>query len=166
VRIQYRPIRGIFKGGALSKIAGFDHYLSMDLILKRLEFREDGIFGELLSGTGEFICITLEHAYPVEGSDPQPKVPEGVYKCQRGTHQLHPDKPKFETFQITNVPGHWGVLFHQGNYNKDSEGCVLLGTGLGWTAQKQKMITGSKIAFDKFMKLFAGVDDFTLEVKS
>ena len=138
----------------------------MNMTLKRAEFRKDGIFGDLiLDSNREHIAATLEHAFPV-GDDFAPKLPDGVYVCERGSHRLKPDSDAFETFEIKGVPGHWGILFHVGNYNRDSDGCVLVGTGIGWTAKKDKMIVGSKLAFDRLMKHLEGLQSFTLTVKS
>lgn len=137
----------------------------MKLTLKRAEFRKDGIFGDLFCDeTGDHLASTLEHSYP-KGDDFAPKLPDGVYACERGPHRLKADADPFETFEIKGVPGHWGILFHVGNYNRDSQGCVLIGTGIGWTAKKEKMIVGSKLAFDRFMKRLEGHQSFTLTVK-
>lgn len=70
----------------------------------------------------------------------------------------------FQTFEIMDVPGHDNILFHWGNYNKDSEGCVLLGKAEVSQANGQHMITSSKETFDIFMKYLAGVNEFTLTV--
>ena len=138
----------------------------MDLILKRAEYRPDGIFSDIFcSKTGAFLFSALEHAYQ-HGDEWLPKVKDGVYTCVRGPHKLKADGDSFDTFEIKGVEGHWGILFHVGNYNRDSQGCVLVGTGLGWTSGKQKMIVGSKLAFDKFMRLQGDAQEFTLTVKS
>lgn len=131
----------------------------MDLKLNRKEYWADGILSELTTDKGKIIAHTLEHAY-----DSKPKLPEGVYKCIRGTHRLHDGIP-FETFEITGVEGHSGILIHVGNWNKDSDGCILLGDAVA--ASKQgTMITNSKVAFHDFMSLQTGVNSFTLTVEA
>ena len=126
----------------------------MNLLLKRIDFTPDGIFGELQDESGKALYSTLEHSYAC-----MVKVPVGTYTCQRGTHQLdHSPKP-FETFEIIDVPGHSGILFHVGNYNADSDGCVLLGL-----RREGSMLVGSRLAFDGFMGLQKGIDQFTLIV--
>jgi len=129
----------------------------MKLSLKRKEFRADGIFSELLNEAGELLAYTLEHSF-----DEKPKLNDGVHKCVRGIHKLHDQKP-FETFEILGVPGHTGILFHVGNFNKDSDGCVLLGTGVAEVPQGQ-MITNSRVAFTKFLVMLENINEFTLEV--
>jgi hypothetical protein len=130
----------------------------MNLILQRKDFREDGIFGFLLDKNYKYLFTTLEHSY-----DLLPKLPSGVYKCKRGMHRLH-DLVEFETFEVLDVPGHTGILVHVGNYNGDSEGCILIGSGFGSTGKGGKMITASKQAFNAFMKLQENCDEFTLTV--
>ena len=66
---------------------------------------------------------------------------------------------------MMKVKGHYGILFHVGNYNEDSEGCILLGTGFGNTSSKGKMITASKQAFKQFMEMLKETDLFTLIVE-
>lgn len=125
------------------------------LTLIRKDFTNDGIFGELIDEKGKLSLATLEHSY-----DNKPKLYDGVFVCKRGIHRLH-DMIPFETFEITGVQGHSNILLHIGNYNKDSDGCVLLGTD-----RKDKMITHSVIAFSKFMGILDNQQTFTLIVKS
>ena len=129
----------------------------MKLVLKRTDFRDDGIFGTLsIEGMGQ-IAVTLEHSY-----NKVPKIPKGVFTCQRSMHRLHGMTEDFETFELMNIPGHDNILLHWGNYNKDSEGCILVGSIINknnaWT------ITNSRIAFANFMKKVKGLDSFQLEV--
>lgn len=135
----------------------------MNLYLKRNEFGSAGIFGILASVDGSCIVAqTLEHSY-VGSNEPVsyiPKLPPGDYTCVRGLHKLESMSSVFETFEITDVPGHKGILFHVGNLNEDSSGCVLLGS-----ARSGNMITQSRIAFSTFMKLQQGVSQFTLTVE-
>lgn len=137
----------------------------MDLILKRTNFREDGIFSELLGDEGQNLFITLEHSYPSNMGNYFPKIPDGSYECIRGMHRLIDMDHDFETFEITGVKGHYDILFHIGNFQDDSSGCVLVGgqikkTPTVWT------IIDSRHSFDEFMELQTGVDKFTLIVTS
>ena len=128
--------------------------------LRRTAFHEDGIFSdfEFDDAPGRF-CVTLEHSY-----DCKPKLPAGIYTCVRGTHALHNGIP-FETFEITGVAGHKGILFHAGNFNRDSEGCVLIGKDIVVDPNSgDEMVTGSKAEFKEFMDRLDGVQSFQLEV--
>lgn len=131
----------------------------MTYILKRREYRADGIFSELNDPTGKVISQTLEHSY-----DDKPKLYPGTFNCVRGKHQLHGMTAPFETFEITGVDGHVGILFHVGNWNDDSDGCVLMGEGIA-ASGKGQMVTGSRVNFTAFMNSLAGVNEFTLIVE-
>lgn len=138
----------------------------MNLTLIRKEYRPDGIFSDLRKNdTAERVAVTLEHAYSdTHDSEYLPKIPSGTYTCVRGQHRLHNMTHGFDTFEITGIAGHSNLLFHWGNYNSDSEGCVLLGQSKTLESNGNQMITNSKQTFNDFMNLQAGVDTFTLTV--
>lgn len=133
--------------------------------------RPDGIFGEMLDENGNEICVTLEHSWSDgKGGLWVPKLATGTYDCELGSHQLKGMAEPFQTFQIMNVPNFLGlpvngILFHPGNFDDDSEGCVLLGQDYALEADKfTEMITASRATFQKFMALQAGISRFTLAV--
>lgn len=134
----------------------------MDLLLKRNSFDESGVFGVLSNNDeSETIAITLEHAYESSNGIYIPKIPDGSYVCVRGTHQLIHMKNPFETFEITNIHGHTNILFHVGNVNEDSEGCVLLGK-----ERQGSSITESRLAFSDFMNRQQDLDSFNITIVS
>lgn len=128
------------------------------MILKRHTWVEAGIFGDLHDGERKWAC-TLEHSYG-SGIEWNPKLPAGLYECVRGMHQLKGMVAPFETFEVTNVPGHSGILFHVGNFNDDSEGCILLGRYV-----MGNMLMQSRMTFLEFMKEMEGIDSFPLTVE-
>lgn len=134
------------------------------LFLNNSQFRSDGIFGELVDDNHNLIAHTLQHSYGDDASGWTPKIPDGEYLCVRGMHRLHNMTEDFETFEITGVEGHTNLLFHWGNYDADSEGCVLLGMGIAESAPGIQMITFSKAAFARLMKIQERCDHFTLHV--
>lgn len=138
----------------------------MDLTLTRLKKGADGIFSELEDTDGEFVAYTLERAYAVPNSFPTewgPKIPAGEYICIRGIHQLANGKP-FETFEVLGVAGHTGLLFHCGNFDSDSQGCILLGQQIQNINAETKMVTQSQVAFANFRALEAAINSFMLTV--
>lgn len=137
----------------------------MNLKLKRLSFKDDGVSGHLFDSDGTLIACTIEHAYEDTDGNLYAKIPTGTFSCQRGLHRLHNMADAFETFEITGVEGHTNLLFHWGNYNCDSEGCLLLGNSFSKTPGGKLMITQSRNAFAKFMALQEGVYEFTLTVE-
>lgn len=131
----------------------------MILNLRRTERLVTGIIGELLTEDWKPLYFTLEHAY-VDGDEFVSKIPIGTYKCVRGEHTLEHHPEPFTTFEVTNVPGHTHILFHVGNINSDSAGCILLGLE---TDHKYR-VSSSYAAWCDFMTRLSGLDEFTLNV--
>jgi Family of unknown function (DUF5675) len=127
--------------------------------LWRKEYREDGIFGELVSEDGVHTFQTLEHAYKVMGEihpnsvEYAPKIPEGPHRFVLYKSPKHGMVvPLLDDILDPNDQDRKFEL-HIGNYNEDSDGCILVGLGLGNRANGGKMLTSSKQAFDQIMKL-------------
>ncbi len=133
----------------------------MDIILRRNYKRKDGIFGTLLGPMDLFLCYTLEHS----DENCEPIVPRGAFQCVRGIHSLKHSLHPFETFEVKGVPGHSGILFHVGNYNQDTAGCILVGqeilkTGAVWS------ISHSRLAFEQqLMTIQKALNKFELVVE-
>lgn len=127
--------------------------------LIRTEFKKEGIFGVLRDENDLHVAYTLEHAYLQEDGSYKPKVAVGTYRCVRGPHRLKGMDHNFETFELEDVPNHTNILIHWGNYNKDSDGCILVGK-----EKTSSMITSSRATFKKFMELCEGKDDFSISV--
>lgn len=134
----------------------------MDFYLYRYNACEDGIFSELISTNSPDMkpnFYVLEHAYPNDDGGFSPKVPNGTYQCVRGMHRLESMTSDFETFEVMGVTGHTGILFHTGNLNKDSAGCLLVGLRATDTS-----VMDSRAAFASFLGLQKDLDIFTLIV--
>jgi hypothetical protein len=131
----------------------------VNLVLSRDDAESYGVFGSVQTEDGTPVCVTLEHAFQQDDGTYKPIIPVGTHQCVRGTHCLHNGVP-FETFEVMGVEGHTGLLFHPGNFNRDSEGCVLVGT-----SRSGQMIQNSIAAFRSFLDLQDGVDEFTLIVR-
>jgi hypothetical protein len=142
------------------------------LKLIRHDHQVDGIFGKLFTEEGEKIAVTLEHAYDSGLGDGSytPKVPPGEYLCVKSQHQLHSMAHPFTTFELKKVPGHTNILLHSGNFNEDSDGCILLGQEITHTTHAPNhpggttMITASRVTFKKFMERMNLIDTFYLTV--
>ena len=127
------------------------------LSLVRVCTSRAGTFGVLVENAVAFL-LTLENPWQANQADVS-CIPPGSYVCRRGA------SPKFgDTVEITNVPGRSHILFHWGNLPKDTLGCVLVGQSFD-PIQGADGITGSRIAFQEFLRRLDGALEFTLEVK-
>ena len=139
----------------------------MDFSLNTTDQRSDGIFGQIVDDQGNVIAYTLEHAYPDGSGGWVPKLARGqTYTCQRSQHRLEGMSAPFITFQVMDVPDFQGasvtnILIHWGNYDRDSEGCILVGANEVFDGTEE-MVTNSKVTWEKLMSLQDGVDQFQL----
>jgi hypothetical protein len=139
-----------------------------DIELVRVAVALEGAFGVLLVDGIPAGPVTLERSYPVADSSPRGaqyvKIPAGKYACQR-TYFQH---GQYETYEVTGVEGHTRLLFHCGNAETDSDGCILVGQRFGRTLawqQHQPGVLESRLAFGEFMRLAGGTETFTLTVR-
>lgn len=136
----------------------------MILTLKRVRKDAFGVFSNLMNEEGHIIASCLEHSYDYGDGHWEAKITEGEHECVRGMHTLH-NNVEFETFEITGIVGHKGLLFHWGNKENDSEGCVLMGDKFQGNA-----VINSRQTFAHFLAMFMAtperpqVDRFTLRV--
>ena len=129
----------------------------MNLELERKEFWEDRTLGGLYIN-GNFFCHTLEDKdrHLESGGQKIPKetaIPTGRYKVIIDFSNRFQRKMP----HILEVPFFEGIRIHTGNVPANTEGCILLGTGIDLGTHN---ITGSKIAFDNFFpRLEAGLKE-------
>ena len=124
----------------------------------RLEIRtervqDDGCFSTLF-WDGLPFAVSAEHTF----EDGRPVLENGEYWCTRS--QYH--KGGYETFEI-HVKGHDRILFHIGNTEEDSRGCVLIGKAFGIVRGKSAVVD-SKGGFAEFMGLTAALSAFKMRV--
>lgn len=126
----------------------------VDLI--RVEESVDGSFGVVLLD-GRAFCVSLE---PEDNGNAigTSNIPHGVYRCERVV------SPRFgETFQVTDVPGRSHILFHAGNTEDDTAGCILLARKFGVLGGKRGVLS-SGVTFREFLSRFEGVRAFDLHI--
>lgn len=89
-------------------------------------------------------------------------IPVGTYRAlPHGWEQNSPFKFK-KVWELQNVPGRIGILIHNGNTNKDTRGCLLVGLGFTVT-ESMSMVTRSQFALDMLQKEI-GQNGFTITV--
>lgn len=129
------------------------HAYAQLLTLHRVAILQDGAFGVLL-WQGVPFAVSLERTY----EQCLPKMPVGAHQCIRSRF----NKGGYDTFEVV-VLGHSRILFHKGNVETDSDGCVLVGEQFGVLKGKPAILQ-SGVAFKELMLLTANYDAFDLTV--
>ena len=124
------------------------------LRIVRLEQSDAGALGVLVI-EGNIFCITLEP----DAFDPEKfQIPQGIYEIKR--YQGFKWKDTFEVL----VEGHIALLFHAGNIEKDTEGCIILGKYVG-NLRENRAILNSGNTFRRFMEYMKDEQKAILEIK-
>lgn len=131
----------------------------MNLIVQRLtKSREIPTFGVILNESQIPFALTLERPW----RDNQKGIScilSGAYVCKRV------NSPKFGiTFEVLNVFGRSEILFHKGNIQEDSHGCILIGEQFG-VLSSEPAILAAKEGFEEFMRITALVNEFELFIR-
>lgn len=86
-------------------------------------------------------------------------IPTGTYKALRHV------SPRFgETFQLQDVPGRSEILFHKGNIDDDTHGCILVGEQFN-PVNGEDGIAASKEGFAEFMATVRGLNEIEVVIK-
>lgn len=114
----------------------------MQIEIDREPSTDAGTIGRV-SINGVFLCYSLE---PSEDVKVYPAIPAGTYGIR-----MYPS-PKFGRMVplITGVQGRQFIEIHPGNTDKDTEGCILLGTS--YTGET---ILNSRVAVEMFQSKIA-----------
>lgn len=130
------------------------------LELVRVTILPAGAFGVLLADGIPFAC-TCERTYPLPDT-PQGqivKIPAGLHRCRRTFYH----RGQYESYEVL-VHGHTRLLFHKGNAEEDSEGCILVGLGFGLVRGEPAVIS-SAAGYMEFLRVTARRQAFDLLVR-
>lgn len=126
-------------------------------IIRLEESETEGTFGILRINKSVF-CATLEPPDLLNAVG-KSSIPAQQYFCEKYRSN------KFgETFIVKNVPGRVGVLFHSGNYVRDTAGCIILGETVSKLRGGDRGVTNSGATFGSFMSKMAGAETFHLTI--
>lgn len=130
----------------------------MILIVNRFTSDEDATISQVFLD-GKFICFGLEDEYREDKVVGETRIPAGTYKVGvRKVGSFHKRYQKrfgalhYGMLEIMDVRGFTDVLIHCGNYDRDTSGCLLVGTGAVTTINNM-MITNSVVAYRKLYQL-------------
>ncbi len=145
--------------------AGSGSERPLSLELARVCVAPEGAFGVLVAGGIPAGPVTLERTYPIDDLRPRGpqfvKIPAGSYVCRRTMFV----RGGYQTYEVCDVPGHSRLLFHRGNVEGDTEGCILLGMRFG-LVHGTPAILESAIAFAVFQRLVGDRSCFELTVRA
>jgi hypothetical protein len=124
------------------------------LELIRIGESKDSTFGVLMDE--KIICLTLEDKWHNNEQNVS-CIPNGEYDCVKW------HSPKFgDTFMVTHVPDRSYILFHWGNTDEDTYGCILVGEKIG-EVNGELGIVNSLYTHKKLMEYLT--EDFKLIIK-
>ena len=121
--------------------------------LVRFSSQEDSTLG-LLYIDGAFQCFTIEDEFREEKVHGETRIPEGIYelgiRAEGGFHERY--KQRFRgvhkgMIEVLDVPNFKYILLHIGNWDDQTEGCVLLGNSAKQNVTGSGMVLESKIAY-------------------
>jgi hypothetical protein len=126
--------------------------------LKRVSENPDVTLGVLINeATGIPTCLTLENPFLWNNRNIS-SIPNGAYTCQHYSSERYTD-----CYIVTNVPNRSSILFHIGNTQKDTEGCILPGMKYGFIDGKPAVLD-SKEAMN-LLRRTIGKERFVLIVE-
>jgi len=123
--------------------------------LLRVAHKPQGVAG-VLKCHGWPFAVTLEHSY--EGD--RPKIPTGLWRCKRTWF----NRGSYPTYEVMAVPGHSRLLFHRGNTEEDSDGCILVAESFGLLNGTPGILSSSN-GFAEFMQMAAARQEFWMLVR-
>tara|TARA_R100000654_G_scaffold17445_2_gene36488 strand:+ start:1717 stop:2151 length:435 start_codon:yes stop_codon:yes gene_type:complete len=129
-----------------------------NLLIIRDQFTDKSTIGKLYVN-GDFYGHTLELSWQ-DNKKNVSCIPKGVYDVSK----RHPNKSasyKYEHLLIENVPNRNYILFHIGNYPKDTNGCILLGN-----TRALNFVGDSKSAFYNLMYDLQLYNELELVIKN
>ena len=132
----------------------------INLLLIRDTFTENSTIGELFIN-GERFCDTLENPW-LDNQRNISCIPAGEYPV-RLRYPRESATREYLHLLVQDVPNRDYILFHRGNFPKDTSGCILVGQGT-----QQDVVNNSTLAMDLVMKeiLNLGAENINLIIKN
>jgi hypothetical protein len=132
----------------------------INLLLIRDTFSKESTIGELFIN-GEIICDTLENPY-LDNQRNISCIPEGEYPVRLRLARESASRDYLHLL-VQDVPNRDWILFHRGNYPKDTSGCIVVGLG-----SQQDVVNNSVLAMDLLIKeiLHLGGENINLIIKN
>ncbi|WP_398470726.1 DUF5675 family protein [Tardiphaga sp.] len=130
----------------------------MKLVLTRLSIQGNAVIGTLGVPGMPLPLWTLEDL--PNGNKPNIScIPADDYKCRE--HGWNGEPVKFKkVWEVRNVPGRSAILFHAGNTEADTRGCILVGMGV----QQGRLLSSAEAIAQMRWKI--GANGFDLQIRN
>jgi hypothetical protein len=126
------------------------------IIIRRVKTSVHGTAGVMIF-EGECFALTMEREW-LDNQTGISCIPADTYTCKRA------DSPRFgNTFEVMDVPNRTHILFHKGNVDDDSHGCIIVGEEFG-KLRGAPAVLSSKRGYNEFMNIMKDDDGFRLIV--
>lgn len=135
----------------------------MKITIDRFEFSDKSTIGTLLCD--DFDCFTLEDCDRYLEDNPSAKI-YGKTAIPRGVYRViitYSNRFKKELPLLLDVPGFEGVRIHAGNFDSDTEGCILVGSTHSHDFIGNSRATFSKL-FERIERALDSGEDVELEI--
>jgi hypothetical protein len=132
----------------------------INLLLIRDTFSDKSVLGELYLN-GERMCDTLENPW-LDNQQTISCIPAGIYDVRLRLARESASRDYLHLL-VKDVPNRKYILFHRGNFPKDTSGCILVGLGT-----QQDVVQNSVLAMDLLIKeiLNLGGENINLIIKN
>jgi hypothetical protein len=115
-------------------------------MIERFLYSDHGVLGKLFINF-QFECYTLERP-DYDNLRNVSCIPELFYSVS--PH----DSPKFGgCFRVNGVPERSGILFHAGNTKFDTEGCILVGSSIGFLGENLAVLNSKNTLRELRLKI-------------
>ncbi|HBD11001.1 MAG TPA: hypothetical protein DCZ13_02570 [Porticoccaceae bacterium] len=135
------------------------------MILWRDAYTEMGTFGRLVLPSGREV-YTCERPW-LANRESVSCIPEGVYTIRARLSNVvkRTSGGKYaKGWEVQSVPGRSYIMIHPGNTMDDVEGCILVGSSLGYVKGKWAVLN-SRATFDVVMDELRSREDWLLEIR-
>lgn len=142
-----------------------------NVILERFAYAPDGTFGRLKMPNGK-VFFTVER--PWLGNKPfESCIPDGIYMLERRRSPVV-ERTRggdyLEGWEVTHVPGRTFIMIHPGNWPRNFEGCIGVGTQYmvikdPYDGQWKSGVASSRKAFAQVMGALDGRETWRLEIR-
>ena len=143
----------------------------MNLEVLRISSQADstsGILFDVTDGKRKFLCYTIEDEFRAVKVKHETRIPEGMYeltlRSEGGFHSRYTAKYGADWHKgmiyVNNVPGFEYILWHTGNTDESTSGCLILGDSQTSNLVQSDGFVGSSV--NSYKKVYPIVRDAIL----